>query len=70
MTPTVAGLVLVAAENSDEGQFPVWLSLAIVALILLGGYAGTRTAGSDREGSARPPRPEPFGHPLDRIDPI
>jgi len=73
MTPTVAGLALVAAENSGEGQFPVWLTLAVIALVLLGGYAATRTAGtgeSDRRGSARPPHPEPLGHPLDRIDPV
>jgi hypothetical protein len=70
MTPTIAGLALVAAENSDEGQFPVWLTLSIIAVVLLGGYAATRTAGSDREGSARPPRPEPLGHPLDRIDTV
>ncbi|CAG7640738.1 hypothetical protein SIM91_04140 [Rhodococcus opacus] len=66
MTPTVAGLALVAAENSAEGQPPVWLTLAVIALILLGGYAATRTtgtAGSDREGSARPPGPETLGHP-------
>lgn len=70
MTPTVAGLALVTAENSGEGQLSVWLALAVIALVLLGGYAATRTAGSDREGSARPPRPEPLGHPLDRIDTV
>ncbi|PBC47340.1 hypothetical protein [Rhodococcus sp. ACPA1] len=72
MTPTIAGLALEAAENSAEGQLPVWLSLAVIALILLGGYAATRTtgtAGSDRLSSARP-RPEPLGHPLDRIDTV
>ncbi|AHK35989.1 hypothetical protein OPAG_06806 [Rhodococcus opacus PD630] len=73
MTPTAAGLALVATENSDEGQLPVWLTLAVIALILLGGYAATRTAGtagSAREGSARAPHPEPLGHPLDRIDTV
>ncbi|MFC0452418.1 hypothetical protein [Rhodococcus jostii] len=70
MTPTAAGLALVAAEHSEEGQLPVWLTLAVIALILLGGYAATRTVGSDRRGSARAPRPESLGHPLDRIDPV
>lgn len=70
MTPTVAGLALVAAENSAEGQLPVWLTLAVIALILLGGYAATRITGSDRRGSARALHPEPLGHPLDRIDPV
>ncbi len=69
MTSTAAAVL--AAERSVEGQLPVWLALAIIALVLLGGYAATAgTARSDRRGSARPPRPEPLGHPLDRIDPV
>ncbi|MFC9361793.1 hypothetical protein ACFTZB_35110 [Rhodococcus sp. NPDC057014] len=69
MTSTAAAVL--AAERSVEGPLPVWLILAVIALVLLGGYAATRTAGtarSDRRGSARPPRPEPLGHPLDRIE--
>jgi len=72
MTRTVADVALVATENSGEWQLPVWLSLAVIALILLGGYAAIRTtgtAGSDRRSSVRP-RPEALGHPLDRIDTV
>ena len=73
MTSTVTGAVaLAAAENPDEGQLPVWLTLAVLVLILAGGYAATiRTPGPgrpNRHGGPRPP--EPLGHPLDRIDPL
>ncbi|TQC49827.1 hypothetical protein EEB14_07750 [Rhodococcus sp. WS4] len=68
MTSTAAVL---AAELSDEGQLPAWLALAIITLVLLGGYAAARTTGTRRtarRGTA-PLRPsEPLGHPLDRID--
>ena len=72
MTSTVTGAVaLAAAENPDEGQLPVWLTLAVLVLVLVGGYAATvRAAGARRPNRRGPRPPEPLGHPLDRIDPL
>ncbi|MDF3313691.1 hypothetical protein P3H15_53465 [Rhodococcus sp. T2V] len=51
MTSTAAAVL--AAERSVEGPLPVWLTLAVIALVLLGGYAATApTAQPDRTGGA------------------
>jgi hypothetical protein len=65
MTPLTA--VMLAADINEEGQLPVWLALALIAQVLVGGvYAATRPHGHRSTG---PQSLEPLGHPLDRIEP-
>lgn len=59
--------VVLAADINEEGQLPVWLALAPIALVLVGGvYTATRHHGHRSTGAQSP---EPLGHPLDRIEP-
>ncbi|MFE5707856.1 hypothetical protein [Rhodococcus koreensis] len=47
MTSFVVGPLL-TAQLLDEDQLPVWLTLAIIALVLVGGYAAARREEPDR----------------------
>ena len=64
------------AAAQQEGEFPLFVFLAILAVLAVMAVAAARShtdAGSGRYRSNRHEtaprsRPEPLGHPLDRID--
>ncbi|MDF3313358.1 hypothetical protein P3H15_51575 [Rhodococcus sp. T2V] len=62
----------------DEGGFPLFVVLAILAVLAVMAAVAAHHRADDpdefsditgRYESAARPRPEPLGHPLDRIDP-
>ncbi|MFD9667168.1 hypothetical protein ACFWAY_37120 [Rhodococcus sp. NPDC059968] len=51
MTSLAAGTALLAtAEIGDEGQLPVWLTLAIIAVMVIAALALARNNNSHKRG--------------------